>query len=400
MKIPRVYILLALCLPILSGCGAGQIFGPTRTITPIPYTPTPVLPSATPTPEFTPTPTITPTPNYPPQGLGPTGFPENINPLTGLPVSDPNLLNRRSVAVKVENLPRADRPQWGLSKADINYEYYTEEGTTRFISIFYGADADMVGPVRSARLFDVNIIPMYKSAFVFGSAWSLVYNRLLNQDFANRLLIESVYSAPAIFRYNSAGNNYLMTNTGLIGQVLKNYGVVNTRQNLDGMFFMAPPPAGGSKADTIYTRFSSAIFNRWDYDPVTEKYMRYSDTDNAGSPETEVYGPLVDRSTGEQITADNVVVFFVQQDVIIKTGSTEVIDVPLYGNGVAYIARNGQLYQVQWARPTRDSVLTLVNPDGTNFPYKPGNTWYEVMGRSSSVEQPKDGTWRFTFSIP
>ncbi len=76
------------------------------------------------------------------------------------------------------------------------------------------------------------------------------------------------------------------------------------------------------------------------------------------------------------------------------------IDVPLYGNGVAYIARNGQLYQVQWARPTRDSVLTLVNPDGTNFPYKPGNTWYEVMGRTSSVEQPKDGTWRFTFSIP
>ena len=81
--------------------------------------------------------------------------------------------------MKVENLPRADRPQWGLSKADITYEYYTEEGTTRFISIFYGENADMVGPIRSARLFDLNIVPMYKSAFVFGSAWSLVLNRLL-----------------------------------------------------------------------------------------------------------------------------------------------------------------------------------------------------------------------------
>jgi hypothetical protein len=48
MKIPRVFILLAFCLPILSGCGTGEIFGPTQTITPIPYTSTPMLPSARP----------------------------------------------------------------------------------------------------------------------------------------------------------------------------------------------------------------------------------------------------------------------------------------------------------------------------------------------------------------
>ena len=113
-----------------------------------------------------------------------------------------------------------------------------------------------------------------------------------------------------------------------------------------------------------------------------------------------MYAPLVDRATGEQITADNVVTFFVQQDVIIKQGSTEVIDVPLYGNGTAYIARNGQMYQVQWARPTRDSVLTLINADGSPFPFKPGNTWYQVMGNTSTAAQPADGVWRFTFSIP
>jgi hypothetical protein len=241
---------------------------------------------------------------------------------------------------------------------------------------------------------------MYKSAFVFGSAWSLVLNRLYSQDYYNRLLIESTWTQPAIFRKNVNGNNFLMANTALIKDALRNYGATNTRQNLDGMFFMAPPPAGGTPANSVFARYSAAIYNRWDYDPATEKYLRFSDTQNASSLETEVYAPLVDRATGEQISADNVVTFFVQQDVIMRSGSTEVIDVPLFGNGTAYIARNGQMYQVLWARPTRDSVLTLVNPDGTPFPFKPGNTWYEVMGNTSTVTQPADGVWRFTFGIP
>ncbi len=397
MKTSRYLIAALIFSLVLSGCGAGQLFGPT--VTPLP-TATPPRPTSTPTPADTPTPTASPTPDYPPQGLGPTNFPPDVNPLTGLQVEDPANLERRPIAVKVENLPREDRPQWGLSKADITYEYYTEEGTTRFIAIFYGENADLVGPIRSARLFDLNIVPMYKSAFVFGSAWSLVLNRLYSQDYYNRLLIESTWTQPAIFRKNVNGNNFLMVNTALIKDALRNYGATNTRENLDGMFFMAQVPPGGSKADSVYARYSAAIYNRWDYDLASGKYKRFSDTQNAGSPETEVYAPLVDRATGEQITADNVVTFFVQQDVIIRSGSTEVIDVPLYGNGTAYIARNGQMYQVFWSRPNRDSVLTLVNPDGTPFPFKPGNTWYEVMGNTSTVEQPADGTWRFTFSIP
>ncbi len=247
MKTSR-YLIAALVLSlVLSGCGAGQIFGPT--VTPLP-TATPPRPTSTPTPADTPTPTASPTPDYPPQGLGPTNFPPDVNPLTGLQVDDPANLERRPIAVKVENLPREDRPQWGLSKADITYEYYTEEGTTRFISIFYGENADLVGPIRSARLFDLNIVPMYKSAFVFGSAWSLVLNRLYSQDYYNRLLIESTWTQPAIFRKNVNGNNFLMVNTALIKDALRNYGATNTRQNLDGMFFMAQPPAGGSPANS------------------------------------------------------------------------------------------------------------------------------------------------------
>ena len=84
-------------------------------------------------------PTVQPTPSGP------------INPLTGLAPADPALLDRRPVLVKIENLPRSDRPQWGLSLADLVYEYHTEEGTTRFAAIYYGNNATQIGPVRDRK---------------------------------------------------------------------------------------------------------------------------------------------------------------------------------------------------------------------------------------------------------
>ncbi len=86
--------------------------------------------------------------------VSPAVTPQAINPLTGLIVSDPSKLERRPIAIKISNYPRSVRPQSGLSLADIVYEYYLEQNVTRFMAIFYGNDADKVGPVRSGRFFD------------------------------------------------------------------------------------------------------------------------------------------------------------------------------------------------------------------------------------------------------
>ncbi|MBE0696531.1 MAG: DUF3048 C-terminal domain-containing protein, partial [Anaerolineaceae bacterium] len=64
--------------------------------------------------------------------------------------------------------------------------------------------------------------------------------------------------------------------------------------------------------------------------------------------------------------------------------------------GAAYVSRDGQLYQLTWKREKRDSILTLVQPDGSPFPLKPGQTWVEVIGASSLVEEMEGGVWRFT----
>ncbi|MEJ2487061.1 MAG: DUF3048 domain-containing protein [Anaerolineales bacterium] len=85
-------------------------------------------------------------------------------------MSDPQFLERRPVAIKVTNYPRYVRPQSGLSKADIVFEYYMEWGISRFIAVFYGQSAEKVGPVRSGRLFDEHIFRMFDSYFVYGYA--------------------------------------------------------------------------------------------------------------------------------------------------------------------------------------------------------------------------------------
>ena len=65
-------------------------------------------------------------------------IPEGINPLTGLPAADPNLLKIPALLVSISNFPAIGRPQAGLSFAPFVYEYYITEGATRFLAVFYG----------------------------------------------------------------------------------------------------------------------------------------------------------------------------------------------------------------------------------------------------------------------
>src|SRR5512137_2409027 len=96
-----IWIALILTL-LLSACGPdGLIAQPTDTPSATPLPSSTPFPTQTPTPAATETPTATATPAYPAEGYGPTGFPTNVNPLTGLQVADPSLLDRRPLAIKV-----------------------------------------------------------------------------------------------------------------------------------------------------------------------------------------------------------------------------------------------------------------------------------------------------------
>lgn len=413
-------------LMILSACGRAKgnnpALAPTSTL--IAATTTMMLtpvPSATPTeaatatvtavPE-TATPISTATPAYPIEGRGPTGFSAGVDPLTGLEVKDPNLLNRRPIVIKVENIPREHRPQWGLSLADLVFEYYTEFGATRFAAVFYGNDAAQVGPIRSGRFFDTNVVDMYKAIFIYGSAYQDVQSRFFNSDFAKRLILETTQSCPALCRYDPTGQNLLVANTVALQDYVKTRGVDNGVQNLEGMLFKSQAPASpAGSASQVYLRYSGAIYNRWDYDAASGRYLRFADKENDVNRNNEVYAQLTDRLTGKPIAVENVIALCVPHQYYVKRSDAEVLDIimdpgsPSYqgcdgktykgGTGAAYVARDGQMYQVTWQRAKKDSVLTLVNADGSLFPFKPGQTWFEVIGASSTVNS-KDGAWHFT----
>jgi hypothetical protein len=313
-------------------------------------------------------------------------------------VTDPTLLDRRPLLVKVTNLPRDSRPQWGLSQADLVYEYYTEAGSTRFAAVFYGQDAEQVGPIRSARFFDEHLIRMYKAVFAFGSAYEAVYQYLFDQEFANRLVLEGEASCPPMCRYEPNGRDYLITKTSQLSKFATQQGY-NTRPNLDGMFFQAQIPAEGQPVAQVYLRYSGAIYNRWDYDTANGRYLRWVDAQDDIERNNEMYVQLTDRQNNQPLAADNLVVLLVNHEYYTKTADSEVFKMNFSGSGTAFAFRDGKAYTLKWQRDHLDAIFTLSFENGTPYPYKPGNTWYEVMGAYTEVTR-NANDWHFTFAIP
>jgi hypothetical protein len=374
-------VLLAACGPTAPTTGPSSTGTAVASATQPPPTATPQPPTETPTPQ------PSPTPLYPSEGYGPSSFPSNVNPLTGLKVADPTLLDRRPLLIKVSNLPRSNRPQWGLSLADIVFEYYTEEGGTRFAALFYGNNADMVGPIRSGRFIDGHLVRGYKAVFAFGGAFVAEMNRYYRSEYADRLVLEG--NSTPFFRYEPNGLNHLMINTANLSAYVTAQGIENGRQNLDGMSFNLTAPPDGQPGTQVYVRYSGVIYNRWDYNTSTGKYLRFSDSANDFNNQDEQYAQATDRLTNQPISFDNVVVLFVTHELY----SPGIYDILFSGAGDGYAFRDGQAYQVKWQRNDTD-VVSLTNLDGTPYPFKPGTTWFEVVGASSQAQQTDQG-WRF-----
>lgn len=353
------------------------------------------------TPTTPPTPTFTPAPpkesstlpdNYPEEGLGPDNFPANFNPLTGLPVGNSALLDRGPIGIKITLFPRYIRPQWGLSKADLVFEYYHNGGITRFHAIFYGQDVEQVAPIRSARFSDENFIKMYKSTLTFGGSYQDVIDHFYSSTYANRLLYTATsHPCPPpegypVCRYQPETLNYLLGSTKLLRNYFKAQGVDSSRQNLNGMFFNKIVPDSDSVGKELRIRYTHANYHLWKYDPEIEEYVRYQEKTTGEGEEYEV---LVDRITNIPISADNVVVLVVEH--ADRESSHEAIDIQLHGTGDAYAFRDGKLYALKWNRPAEDSVLYLSYPDGELYPFRPGATWFELVGRHSEVQDQDNG---------
>ncbi len=335
-----------------------------------------------------------------------------INPLTGLPFPDPALAERRPIVVKIGNSPDYVRPQSGLSLADVAYEYYIEWGDTRFIAVFYSHDAEKVGPVRSGRFFDEHILRMYHAFLVYKYSDPREKAYFYSSDFVPFLTVPGYvglntcppfFYAPAQDSYN----NIFFNTAKMAGCVARRGDVDNLRQELRNGFFSDEPQPSDQAGARIYTDYSAYNYNYWEYDLATKRYFRYQESNDmiikvhdTFKSQPRAYTPMYDASTGQPVTADNIVVLFVPHTFANQNEEEDqVYRIDPVDNGLAYVFRNGLAYPARWYRTDMDQALFLADEAGVPIYLQPGRTFYEVIGESSQFAHDGD-TWFFTFQTP
>jgi hypothetical protein len=344
---------------------------PTNTVPPtLPPPPTSV---ATSTPLPSPEATATPEPVL---LLSPDDFGPNHNRLTGELVEDPAILQRRPIAVKISNSPASyTRPQSGLQDADLVFEHVTEGPITRFTAIIYGRTPEKIGPIRSARLIDVELPAMYDAALAYSGSSIGVANKLFSSEFRARIL-----------RSNSGG--YYRTGEDkphehtLYGRPeqfwasLAEAGLNVAPTFTTQMAFASVPPAGGEPAGYANINYRDWTIVEWRYDPETGRYLRWADDEAS-----------LDANYGEQISAANVIILYAPhlRDFNICEYQTEsgcqafATESQIWGQGPAVILRDGQQYAVTWKREQRPHMFTFYDAAGNVLPLQIGNTWFQVM---------------------
>jgi hypothetical protein len=336
----------------------------------------------------------TSTPKAPTATSIPTAVAPSLNPLTGLPLENSARLEQRPILIKVSNFPRNNRPQWGLSYADIVFEHYAEGGLTRFSALFYGSEAERVGPIRSARFIDLELVRMYGAIFAYGSADYRVRDAIAKSDFAERAVTEYPARCPPMCRFDPSNFNHLVSSTEDLREYLGVKGIPDTAVDLTGMEFEPEIPPGGEPGTQLEIHYSVGNFHRWVFDSAVGVYQRWQEQ---GADEVEA-GLLVDRLTGNAVSAANVILVVVPHTYITQT--PEFVRIELQGEGRAIAFRDGQAFKIRWVRPEGQGILQFETVAGVPFALRPGTTWVELVNTSSEIEQRSAGAWWVRFHIP
>lgn len=315
---------------------------------------------------------ITPLPSALPGLTGPDEFPPGVNPLTGLP-GDPAALARRPLIVQISNAPPMVRPQAGLGTADAVFEYTVEGGLTRFSAIYLGQLPERAGSIRSARLIDDQLMPMFGAVLAYSGASEGVTAVLHNADYAARTFSNMQLDEPFFWRDLSIEppHNLFLNPAALMAAFpAESAGPPGLR----GWSFRAEPPPNpsgpGNSAFIGYGMTSAA----WQYDPASGLYIRSSD----GLPHS-------DANTGQPITAANVIILeapHALSDIVESEWRGQPVyglEIDLMAGGDALLLRDGLAYTARWSRPMRDGLFRLTTPEGGALPLKPGVTFVQVV---------------------
>ena len=293
------------------------------------------------------------------------GVPPN-RPLTGLVAPDKASTRARALSIKVENSPDA-RPQTGLNSADVVYETVVEGGITRFHLVFQSKIPKIVGPVRSARLSDLWIVPQYHGVFFYSGASNSVTARLRQAGLPD--LSQDAGTTYPYFRSSARPaphNLYITMSKALTEARRRKFDMSVAMPKLD--FGPASTTSSATAVKSVYVPLSSFNNVTWKYNKKRDAFLRQNN-----------HVIHRDAETGKQVAAKNVVVLWAKYTPAShdKVGSVT-WDIKLGGSGRATVFRNGHRYNGKWIA-TRTKPPHFVDKSGRPIRLARGNTWFEVV---------------------
>ena len=276
-------------------------------------------------------------------------------------------LSRPALAGKIDNHPSA-RPQVGLDEADIVFEELVEGGLTRYIAIWHSSLPAEIGPVRSVRPMDPEIVSPFGGIFAY-SGGQVRFIQLMQEAPVYNAIHGQPDTEDTFYRTSAkvAPHNVLVKAPELVDQHL----------NLpapERQFAYAPSVeestavVAGSPVTSMNPRFSGFSSPTWEWDGTQGTFLRFQTNGAADSA-----------SSGNQIFATNVVVLQVGIDVVEDIPTTRLVN-----RGTGWVATGGSILEINWFKATPESPIVLTTEDGEEVRLGVGNTWIELIPNDSS----------------
>jgi hypothetical protein len=281
-----------------------------------------------------------------------------LSPLTGEPVPSLN----RVLAVKIDNIVNA-RPQTGLTHADIVYVLPVEGGLSRFLAVFSSHYPPVIGPVRSAREDDLELLRQFgRPAFAYSGATATLLPYI-----QRTARIVNLYSGTTRGYYRDTSRVAPYNLYAHTGQLLAQARGASKARDI-GFRFGLPPP-GGKATRSAPVSYPAASF-------------RFTWSANKGRWLVAMDGTPAKTTDGRRLAPVTVVI---QYTTVRTSRFLEYGKPPPYaesaGSGTALVLRDGKAWTTHWSRPDANAGTTFTTASGRRMTFAPGQVWVVLAYR-------------------
>jgi len=297
----------------------------------------------------------------------------NINILSGLGISD-TVSDSRPLAIMVENSPDS-RPQSGLIYADIVFEVVDEGGVTRYVAVYSSNDAEIIGPVRSARIYYAEIARSFDPIYIFWGTYPEAYDVIKTMDMDVLDANSDAYVPYTDSGWRDTSRSNITEHTAFMSTVGIKEDASGYGYSLEGgqsplRFKIDAVDSEKGDITDVTIDFSYENYRvDFSYDRESNEYLKYI----AGTPHK-------DYETGNQIAVNNVIVMITNIDgPIDQYGHMVVRTTGTSDNSKAFFFMDGNVIEGTWERNSVFDPFLFRDGEGNIVLFNRGSTWVAIV---------------------